>query len=55
MRGSSSENPEGIGSGDEFSNIMQMMLMQQQSDREQRMADHDHHIFMAEQNKLEHE
>jgi hypothetical protein len=56
MRGSSSKTRAGVGSsGDEFNNIMRMMLMQQQSDREQRMADCDHCIFLAEQNKLEHE
>jgi len=56
MRGSLSKTRAGVGSsGDEFNNIMRMMLMQQQSDREQRMADRDHRIFLAEQNKLEHE
>ena len=50
-----SKTQTGVSSGDEFNNIMQMMLMQQQSDREQRMANREHRIFMAEQNKLENE
>ena len=53
--GSAKKTSGNSGSGkDDFNNIMHMMLMQQQADREQRMADREHRNFLAEQEKLEH-
>ena len=51
--GSAKKSGSGGGGNDDFTNIIHVMLMQQQADREQRMADREHRNFLADQDKLE--
>ena len=53
--GSAKKSGSHGGGNDNLTNIMQLMLMQQQADQEQRTADREHRIFLAEQEKIERE